>query len=350
MLPTTLFHRLHQLKYLNLSRNKFKVLPNGIFAGQFALEHLVIDETSLQKLNNWISRKPDEINKDVLQQLRTISMRKNPELREIDAITFRSLVAVEYLNLSENSLVILPHEISELTELKHLDVSKNDLISIPRQLNTLQHLETINMLGNVYECDCQMVWLTAWLNETRKRAINSTLTDQRPPFNQLNELKCRHGYPGDFLRVLQQLQCHKPTAVHVSESKTYLLRSDALLSCSFTGNPVPDIIYVTPLNKIIRYYADPDVKPLALAQNNNAMNGDIGISVDFDHQAKTREKIEYQILKHKHFDQLTAPIGVNEVTLLENGSLRVHNISRKDSGLYICYGYNVMGYTSAEIR
>lgn len=119
----------------------------------------------------------------------------------------------------------------------------------------------------------------------------------------------------------------------------------------FSGNPVPDIIWVTPLNKIIRYYADPDIKPLALTQSKDAVNGDgESVNVDFDHQAKNREKIEHQILKHKHFDQFTAPIGANEVTLLENGSLRVHNISRKDSGLYICYGYNVMGYNSAEIR
>lgn len=347
IIPTTLFHRLHQLKYLNLSRNKFKVLPNGVFVHQFALEHLIIDETSLQKLNNWISRKPDEINKEILTRLRFISMRNNPHLREIDAVTFTSLPAVEYLNLSGNGLTMLPHEIGELTELKHLDISKNDLISMPKQLGALQHLDTISMTGNSYECDCQMVWLAAWMDETRKRAINSTLTEQRPPFNQIHELKCRHGYPGDLLRVLQHLQCYKPTAVHVSESKVYLLRSDAQLECEFTGNPMADIIWITPLNKIIPWYADPDAKPLSL--NTNLVNGTEN-PADPDHLAKrNREKMEHHILKQKHIN-FSVPIEANEVTLLENGSLRVHNISRKDSGLYICYGYNVMGYTSAEIR
>lgn len=351
-LPTTLFYRLHQLKYLNLSRNKFKILPNGIFASQYALEHLIIDETPLQKLNNWVSRQPDEVKKDVLKRLRTISMRKNRHLREIDAVTLRSLQAVEHLNLSGNGLIILPHEIGEMIELKHLDISKNDLISIPRQLNTLPNLDTINMIGNSFECDCQMFWLTAWIDEKKKQAINTTLLEQQPPFNQMNELKCHHGYPGEFLRVLQQLQCYRPTAVHVSESKTHLLRSDAQLECSFSGNPVPDIIWVTPLNKVIRYYADPDAKPLASMHRNSMMNGSENnqINADLNHQAKSREKMEHQILKHKHFEGFTAPTAANEVTLLENGSLRVHNISRKDSGLYICYGYNVMGYESAEIR
>lgn len=352
-LPTTLFHRLYQLKYLNLSQNKFKTLYNGVFANQFALEHLIIDETLLEKTNNWISQKPNEVNKDILKCLRVISLQNNLNLREIDPITLRSLPAVEYFHLSGNRLVVLPHEIDELTELKYLDISKNDLISIPRQLYTLKHLDSINMLGNSYECDCQMVWLTAWIHETRTRAINTTSIEKCPPFNQLNQLSCRHGYPGDLLRVLQNLQCSKPTAVHVSDSKTYLLRSDAQLECSFIGNPVPDIIWVTPLNNIIHYFADPDVKPLPLAHDHqNSINRSDTSQIDakIELHARNREKIEHQFLKHT-FDRFTSPeIGANEVTLLENGSLRVHNISRKDSGVYSCYGYNVMGYKSAEIR
>lgn len=241
VIPTTLFQRSLQLKHLDLSRNPFKVLPNGIFENQHSLEHVIIDETNLIKLNNWVSRKSNVVKKDVLKHLRTISMRKNRHLQEIDAITFRSLPAVQYLDLSGNDLRILPSEIGELTELNHLNISQNRLISLTKQLNTLQYLQTIDMLGNSFECDCQMVWLTTWMNATRKRNNNSTQSEQRPPFNQLNELNCRHGYPGDFLRVLQQLQCFKPTILQLSESRTHLLHSDAQLDCSFSGNPTPDM-------------------------------------------------------------------------------------------------------------
>lgn len=344
ILPKSLFYRLLELRQLVLSGNKFKTLPLGLFAKQFALQELIIDETSLHNLGNLVSRNPDEVNKDVLKQLRHVSIRKNKKLREIEAATFRSLTAVEHLNLSGNGLVTLPNEIGEMTELTHLDISKNDLISIPKQLNTLPHLHTISMVGNSFNCDCQMVWLAAWVNETRANVVNASLIEQTAPFNQLNVLRCHQGYPGDFLRVLQQQQCSKPTAVHVSESKTYKLRTDAQLECSFEGSPKPDLIWVTPLNKIIPYYADADTKPMQLMGKNTTE-----LNADLQHQVKTREKMEHQILKHKHIN-FTQAIGANEVTLLENGSLRVHNISRKDSGLYICYGYNVMGYTSAEIR
>lgn len=347
VLPTIMFQHLLQLKYLNLSRNRFKVLPNGIFANQIGLEQLIIDETSVNQLNNWVSRKPDEVKKDVLKHLRMISMRNNQYLQEIDSITFRNLPAVEYLDLSGNGLQLLPPEIGELKELRYLDVSKNRLISLTKQLNTLQHLQTINMLGNSYECDCQMVWLTVWINVTRERINNSTENEQRPPFNQLNELKCKHGYKGDFLRVLQQQQCFEPIITHVSNSAKYLLRTDAQLECSFKGNPVPDIIWVTPQNKIIPYYSDPDIKPVPLNANQSAGHSNANEMMSLEH----RKKLEHHLLKQKQKHvNFSMPIGINEVTLLENGSLRVHNISHKDSGLYICYGYNVMGYTSAEIR
>lgn len=349
-LPTTLFYRLHQLKRINLSKNQFKVLPNGIFANQYNLERIHIDDTAIETFGNWISRQPNDVNKNVLKQLRHVSIRNNRQLREIDAMTFRNLPAATHLDLSGNNLINLPMEIGELNELNYLDISNNDLISVPKQLSTLPHLETINLLGNNYACDCQMVWLVQWIIDSRKNVL-ANRTIAKAPLNQLKYLRCRQGYPGDFHRVLEQQQCHSPTAIHVSESKTYLLRGDAQLECSFSGNPIPDVIWVTPLNKIIRYYADPDAKPINFNESmphNNSHHAN-RIHADLEHQAKNREKLEYQIFKQKQI-QFTAAIEANGVTLLENGTLRVHNISRKDSGLYICYGYNVMGTTRSDIR
>lgn len=349
-LPTTLFYRLNQLKRINLSKNQFKVLPNGIFANQYNLERIHIDDTAIHTFGNWISRQPNDVNKNVLTQLRHVSIRNNRQLREIDAMTFRNLPATVHLDLSGNNLFNLPMEIGELSELNYLDLSNNDLISVPKQLSTLQHLETINLLGNNYACDCQMVWLAKWISDSRKNAL-ANRTAATAPLNQLQYLRCRQGYPGDFLRVLEQQRCHSPIAIHVSESKTYLLRGDAQLECSFSGNPIPDVIWVTPLNKIIRYYADPDAKPINFNESmpNNNSHHTNRMHADLEHQAKNREKLEYQIFKQKQI-KFTAAIEANGVTLLENGTLRVHNISRKDSGLYICYGYNVMGTTRSDIR
>lgn len=357
VLPTILFYQLHQLQYVNLSRNNFKIIPNGMFASQHKLEELIIDETGLQRVGNLVSRQPNVVDKQTLSNLRMVRMRNNRQLREIDAIAFRNWGAVEHLNLTGNALITLPHEIGELQALKVLDVSYNQLISVPKQIANTMQLHTLSLLGNNFACDCHMAWLSEWIDEIQRRAkFNDSLAEwsiDSAPLNQLKQLKCRHGYPGDFLRVLQQLHCVKPTATRVSDSKMYLLRSDAQLECAFSGNPVPDIIWVTPLNKIIRHYADPDAKALQLLASTSsagtAGNGS-NIHMDLEHQAKNKEKIENQMLKNNRLNFTSVANEVNGVTVLENGSLRVHNISRKDSGLYTCYGYNIMGYATAEVR
>lgn len=141
-----------------------------------------------------------------------------------------------------------------------------------------------------------------------------------------------------MLQVLQQLHCTKPVTIHATDAKMYLLRSTAVLECSFTGNPAPDLIWVTPTNQVLRYYADPDAKPVLLGA------GD-------DEPRIARDPFEFQQLigssSTVNSTTVTKAIGV---TLLDNGSLQVHNISRKDSGVYTCYGYNLLGNATADIR
>lgn len=337
----TLFQKLGHLEYLNLSNNNFKMLPNGVLSSQLRLEELIIEETGLLKLSNLAAGGPDEVSRDALRSLRTLVVRNNRQLHEIEPIAFRNLPAVQRMNLSGNALVVLPQEIGEVATLESLDVSHNQLISIPKQVAALKGLSSMSLLGNNFVCGCQMAWLPAWIDRLKARAQGKSTA----PLNQLGRLRCQLGYRGDFLRVLQQLKCGKPALVHASESTMFLLRSDAQLDCVFSGNPVPDIIWVTPLNKVIRYYSDPDIKALIALDPANAT----GISPHQEHQAKSREKIEHQILQQNRL-HFTGVADVAGVTLLENGSLRIHNISRRDSGLYTCYGYNIMGYVTAEIR
>lgn len=60
---------------------------------------------------------------------------------------FQSLITIE---LSNNRLVQLPHEISFLKNLKNLYVKNNALddLSLPKDLDQLKQLEVINLGGN----------------------------------------------------------------------------------------------------------------------------------------------------------------------------------------------------------
>lgn len=329
ILSSSIFNALGNLTYLDLSQNLFKYLPNGVFANQKKLQELVLEGTSIERLGNWVSRQNDTVDKEILISLRRVTIKNNLNLRSITPITFQSTPVIEYLDLSGNRLSVLPYEIGELTELRELDISGNVLVSIPSQIGTLKHLSFLNLLQNEYACDCRMYWIANWIEEYQMR-VNAS-----KDILNLEKLKCRHGYPGDMLRVLQNLHCIKPVVLQSSENRMHLLKSDAILDCSFAGNPPPDIIWVTPTNKILRHHADPDAKP---------------VLIDADGKIQPN-KIELQLFNSETYNATpilkSSPLGVS---LLDNGALIVHNISRKDSGLYTCYGLNIMGNATSDIR
>lgn len=329
-ISSTTFSTLTQMRRLDLSRNNLNYLPNGIFASQHALNELIIEHTALEKLSNWISRKDKTIDKTVLINLTRCIIRNNRNLVAIDPITFRNLPAIEHLDLSDNNLLQLPREIGELQNLVTLNISGNKLLSIPQQVATLSKLEELNLTGNDFNCDCHMYWIVGFLEERARTNSNSSLN------TQLSKLKCRNGYPGEMLRVLQHLHCIKPVIIQYTESTMHQLRSDAILECSFSGNPAPDIIWVTPSNVILNHYADPDARPILYDKVS-------------PNSLKHGQKIEFQKLTgiSANFSAAARAAGVS---LLDNGSLIVHNISRKDSGLYTCYGYNIMGNSTGNVR
>lgn len=329
-ISSILFSAQVNLNLLDLSKNPYmKILPNGIFAQQFELTQLMIEETGIEYLSNWISRDNKTVNKNILINLKYISIKNNSKLREIEPCTFKNTPAIERLIISGNPLTYIPKEIGELNKLKFLDLSGNKLVYVPEQIKDLNYLEFFNMIDNEFSCDCRMYWIVNWI-ENWQNQINN-VTKKNNGLYKIGELKCRNGYPGDMIRVLQHLHCIKPILLQASESNMHLLLSDAVLECSFTGNPAPDIIWVTPLNQVFRHYADPDIKYTLVDTN--------------------EKSAEFQMLiqrKNKTFSTKESRPGV--VGLLENGSLKVNKISRRDSGVYTCYAYNIMGNATADIR
>lgn len=328
-ISSILFFSQKNLNLLDLSKNPYmKMLPNGIFAQQFELNQLMIEETGIEYLSNWIARDNKTVNKNILINLKYISIKNNIKLRDIEPCTFKNTPAIERLTISGNLLTYIPKEIGELNNLKYLDLSGNELVYVPEQIKDLNHLEFFNMIDNEFSCDCRMYWIVNWIDKWQKQINNVTKENHR--LFKIEELKCRNGYPGDMVRVLQHLHCIKPILLQASESNMHLLLSDAVLECLFTGNPAPDIIWVTPLNQVFRHYADPDIK-FTLVDTNE-------------------KSAEFQMLIQRKNKTFTSKESRPGVGLLENGSLKVNKISRRDSGVYTCYAYNIMGNATADIR
>ncbi|XP_059619257.1 immunoglobulin domain and leucine-rich repeat-containing protein 2 [Phlebotomus argentipes] len=343
ILSSSVFSGLTLLEQLDMSGNPFENLPNGILMHQYALREFTLSRTGLKRLGNLAARHNGTLNRDILRQLRVVSMRENVNLTCLDGSVLANLPSVEILHLTGSQIAEMPKEIGDLTTLRVLDLSGNALTFLPDTVNKLSHLRYVNFIANDFACDCRMHWMVSWIrrlmaqeNDTMDILVESTHHDAA--VINLHDLKCRNGYPGDMLRVLQQLHCFKPSLIHASQPRMHLLQADATLECSFTGNPTPNIIWVTPHNEILRYVPDPDMKMLAPDQQ----------------QEKYQQYIELQFInstmEKRNYTRRETMQRNSSVDLLENGFLRVHNISRSDSGTYTCYAWNIMGHTSSDVR
>lgn len=341
IIPASLFHPLPNIMRLDLSENEFTQLPNGLFKNQKSMNQLFVDDTNLEKLGNWISTFDEEINSKILGNLNVLSMQHNKRLKKIPEILFKNAINITELYLANNDLIQLTSEIGRLKNLKLLNVKDNRLNTLPDSLRKLENIECINLINNDYICDCKLFWLTDWL---AKAAINIKKTarkcsDCNSEYNLdiiISKLKCHHGYPGDMIPVLKNLQCFKPIITESYDNRTHLLDSIVNLECSFSGSPSPDVVWVTPTNHILRHRADPEKEPQALRQS-----GLHPIKYEF---SAPFESIIGQNSSNQHL------YIYSHYALYENGSLRIFNLSRSDSGLYTCYAYNLLGSTSANIR
>lgn len=230
------FDALHRLQYLNLANNPLQSLARETFRGLISLSEINISGNHIQTLTYGLflfspsitTLTLDDTNIEVLHNtdlfglgnLKTLQIRHNQQLREIEGFFFADTPRIARLELNGNSLAFLPHS-----------------------LKSLRDLEFLNIADNLWACDCRMSWFAPWVNRHKE---NLTLSD----------LSCSHAYPNDMLPTLNHLNCTAPHIVYATPTRQYRLKSSALLECKYAGNPLPSITWVTPKREV--YHWNPD--------------------------------------------------------------------------------------------
>ncbi|CAH8521433.1 unnamed protein product [Schistosoma turkestanicum] len=153
---------LKRLRELDLSKNYFKDIPQGLFTLYNTLEYLDFSDNTLNSEADQIISLPKDFgakfqmlrvlklsstNLTCLQngvlcgmnRLQLLDLSRNKISQLPDDIN--SLISLEELLLSENKLTSLPNTICHLKELRTLDVSYNRLINLPGDLYLLRNIQ-----------------------------------------------------------------------------------------------------------------------------------------------------------------------------------------------------------------
>ena len=100
--------------------------------------------TRISLVNNLISQL---LEMPSYKNLKTLLLKGNPPLHEINCSFFLSMPTLTVLDLSNTVIQLLPLEIGSLVELQLLDVSKSRLEFLPKELGKLTKLRRLNLDG-----------------------------------------------------------------------------------------------------------------------------------------------------------------------------------------------------------
>uniref|UniRef100_A0A8C5RIJ2 Toll like receptor 7 n=1 Tax=Laticauda laticaudata TaxID=8630 RepID=A0A8C5RIJ2_LATLA len=181
------------IKILEFRRNRLDILWKdgtneylAFFKNLSTLESLDISE-------NFLTLLPPDVFYNLPPKLKILKLANN-RLKTFNWRHLSALTNLEVLDLSNNQLTTVPHELSNCTKtlqtfimqnnkirkltdnflkdaffLRHLDLSFNRIKTIRNSSfpkNVINGLTTLLLNGNPFKCNCDIVWLVHWINET----------------------------------------------------------------------------------------------------------------------------------------------------------------------------------------
>ncbi|KAL7637784.1 UNVERIFIED_CONTAM: hypothetical protein RMT77_011396 [Armadillidium vulgare] len=185
------FSSLKSLRELKLSHNQIASIHDYSFMNLQGLQRLELQDNVIIYISNQAfdklpSLKFLNLSRNGLQEVPERALSKVPTLDVLDLSwnyiveltdsNFRDLQWLTVLLLSNNDLCYLsPNSFSGPRSLRVLMLQNNQLkrLHLSALQEPIQSLSILDMAGNPFICDCELIWLREYLQHERDRKVNS---------------------------------------------------------------------------------------------------------------------------------------------------------------------------------
>ncbi|XP_029446097.1 leucine-rich repeat-containing protein 15-like [Rhinatrema bivittatum] len=165
------FSGISQLRWLYLSSNRITNISSQAFLGLTSLRILGLDYNNLTSFPSAVR---------TVASLQVLHLSGNP-IKKLTSLSFgRKLRSLEQLFLDKLGLLkVTSLTFYRLRRLKILSLRNNSLETLPA-LFSLKTFTSLLLSGNLWRCDCNMIWLHTWLQLRKSQEERSQVQCSSP--------------------------------------------------------------------------------------------------------------------------------------------------------------------------
>jgi len=290
----------HSLKVLNVSNNLLRLVDASWFVAMPNLNVLQLCANLFDSIANNTFDRASSLNRLVLCEL--------PYLHYIDFDSFAGLPLLQELDLSDNYNLFSIHQdaFRSFRHLRYLNIRNNRLRTL--QLSAAgSNLEATNVYlsGTHWLCDCHLKWIYD-AHVTRGSDIGHDIVCSAPP--ELHDIPLFDVKEYELSCEMSEWHHHVDKVVSVQVSDTVVLQ------CPLEVYPESKIVWTMSRGMVFQSLSYSGHLSSFERSHNFVFNGGVNITEKF---------------VNRHFTD-------NHFNLLKNGSLMVNDVTRGDTGRYIC--------------
>lgn len=285
---------------ISLSANKIHLIPLGSF------------DSVTQVMSLWLAHnKIVSIEHGTLAPL--INLRNfdisNNKIVEFPWEDLQNLMSLQLLKMNHNEMVHLPKDaFSKLKDLKSLRLDNNKFTTITEgTFDGLVSLSLLQIWKNPFACTCSIDWFRSWVLKTNITVPKVELIICESP----DKLK------GRMIKNLPESKCLGVNVTIRTEPYTHNMtlyeRSTLVLTCEFTGNPKPLVMWSI-------------------------------------HSKSQRQELALPFTEDDSEELNEVPLlSNNPVKVFNNGTLFISSLTKEDGGNYSCSATNEAGRAEDKV-